>query len=384
MSFTFETTRSIRFGAGLLDQLDVIAAPLLGARIVMVTDPGMMATGMPRRADAALRAAGAEVHIFQDVAADPSEQIVNAARDRIRAVDATGVIGLGGGSSLDVAKLAAALAFSGADLRDCYGIGRLSAGRLPLVAVPTTAGTGSEVTPIAIVSTDTNEKFGVVSPVLLPDIAVLDPETTLGLPPHVTAATGIDAMVHAIESYCSASPNNNPVSRALACEALHLMGRSLESAVATPGDVQARSDMLLGSLLAGQAFANSPVAAIHALAYPIGGRFKVSHGLSNALVLPHVLRFNAETAPAGYAHLAPIVFPSLRAADERATAFAFCEALQELSVRCGLQQHLRDVGIPQEALAGMASDAMNQTRLLINNPRKLTQDDALGIYNAAW
>lgn len=380
--FTFETTPSIRFGPGLLDEFGEIAVTLLGARIVVVTDPGMMATDIPPRAQTALRVAGAEVHILQGVSADPSESVVLAARAMILEVNATGVLGLGGGSSLDVAKLAAALAASGGNLHDAYGMGRLPTGRLPLALLPTTAGTGSEVTPIAIITTGENQKSGVVSPVLLPDLAVLDPETTHGLPAHVSAATGVDAIVHAIESFCSANTNNNPVSRALACEALRLMGRSLEIAVASPGNATARSDMLLGSLLAGQALANAPVAAVHALAYPIGGRFKLSHGLSNALVLPHVLRFNAETAPGDYAEIAPILFPDLVGNEH--LAMAFCDALEALIDRCGLPMRLRDVGIDRACLSDMASDAMHQTRLLMNNPRRVTQADALRVYEKAW
>lgn len=381
-SFTFDTTPSVRFGSGLLDHLGEFAASLLGTQIIIVTDPGMMATDMPDRAARALRAAGAAVELFGDVTCDPGESVVLSARDAMRDFKATGVVGLGGGSSMDVAKLAAALTASGSDLAASYGIGNLPAGRLPLVAVPTTAGTGSEVTPIAIVTTGENEKSGVVSPVLLPDLAVLDPETTRGLPPHVTAATGIDAIVHAIESHCSASANNNPVSRALAREALRLMGRSLETAVHDPEDMDARSDMMLGSHLAGQAFANSPVAAVHALAYPIGGRYKVPHGLSNALVLPHVLRFNAEAAPEIYAEVAPILFPRLAGVQD--IAHGFCDALFELAARCGLPLRLRDVGIGRDGLSDMAKDAMNQTRLLVNNPRELSEADALKIYEAAW
>lgn len=382
LPFSFDTTSAIRFGAGHLDRLGEIAAPLLGARVLLVTDPGLMGTNIPGRAQAALRSAGAEVQVFSEVTADPSEPVILAARDAIVEARATGVLGLGGGSSLDVAKLSAALAFSGADLHASYGIGKLTGGRHPLALMPTTAGTGSEVTPIAIVTTGENEKSGVVSPMLLPDLAVLDPETTLGLPAPVTASTGIDAIVHAIEAHCSASPNNNPVSRALAREALRLMGRALETAVATPTDLSARSDMLLGSLLAGQAFANSPVAAVHALAYPIGGRFKVPHGLSNALVLPHVLRFNAETAPDCYAEIAPILFPELTGTEN--LALAFCDALDALIDRCDLPTRLREVGIPQDALAVMAADVMNQTRLLQNNPREITRADAFRLYESAW
>jgi alcohol dehydrogenase class IV len=224
----------------------------------------------------------------------------------------------------------------------------------------------------------------VVSPVILPDVALLDPELTLGLPPHVTAATGIDAMVHAIEAYASASANNNPISRALACKALALMGRALERAVHQGSDRSARADMLLGAMLAGQAFANSPVAAVHALAYPIGGHFHIPHGLSNALVLPHVLRFNAATAPAAYIEIAPLAFPELADVAASSRAHAFAEALADLSHRCGLPQRLRDVGIPENALTMLAADAMNQTRLLVNNPRPLGEADALAIYRTAW
>ncbi|WP_415183190.1 iron-containing alcohol dehydrogenase [Phaeovulum sp.] len=381
--FVFNTTPSIRFGAGLLDRLDEVAAATLGPRVMVVTDAGIVRCGMAARACAALERAGVATAVFAEVMADPTEALVLAAEAATRSFGATGVLGLGGGSSLDVAKLCAALATGGSDLRASYGVGNLRGGRLPLVLVPTTAGTGSEATPISIVTTGGQEKSGVVSPVLLPDIAVLDPDLTLGLPAPVTAATGIDAMVHAIEAYCSASPNNNPVSRALALEALRLMGAALETAVHEPANIQARSDMLLGSLLAGQAFANSPVAAVHALAYPIGGMFKVPHGLSNALVLPHVIRFNAATHPEAYARIAPILFEGMDSLAPDA-AFVFADALAALSHRCGLPQRLRDVGIGQDALAAMAADAMKQTRLLVNNPRALTLDDALGIYQAAW
>jgi alcohol dehydrogenase class IV len=381
--FTFNTPPVVRFAPDGLTDLAAIAGDLLGKRIVIVTDRGLVATGIPARAARAMEQAGARVQMCDTVTADPPETVFLAVAQLMQDFDATGVIGLGGGSSLDVAKLSAALAKSGAVLGDCYGVGMLPSGRLPLVLIPTTAGTGSEVTPISIVTTGENTKMGVVSAVLLPDIALLDPLLTLGLPAHVTAATGIDAMVHAIEAYCSTNPNNNPVSRALACEALRLMGPALEMAVSTPDHVGARSEMLLGSLLAGQAFANAPVAAVHALAYPIGGRFKVPHGVSNALVLPHVLRFNAQTAPDDYAQIAPLLFADL-AGSTMEVSLAFCDALQSLALRCGLPARLRDVGIGRDDLGVMADDAMLQTRLLGNNPRPVTRADALAIYQAAW
>ena len=380
--FSFNTTPSLRMGAGLAGELGQITRPICGDRVLLVTDPGMMATGLVQQATDCLRAAGVEVTLFDQVQADPPEEIVLRAAQYARS--ATGVIGFGGGSSLDVAKLAALLAASNQPLAEAYGIGNAQGPRLPLVLVPTTAGTGSEVTPISIVTTGASEKMGVVSPLLLPDLALLDPELTLGLPAHVTAATGIDAMVHAIEAYASVNANNNPISRALAVEALGLMGRMLLRAVQKPDDLEARTGMLLGSMLAGQAFANSPVAAVHALAYPIGGHYKVPHGLSNALVLPHVLRFNAQVAPEAYAELLPHVFPDLPAMNVAEAAMKFAQGMADLSQACGLEQGLREMGIAREALPELARDAMNQTRLLVNNPRSVDEAAAMQIYEAAW
>ena len=382
--FTFNTSRSVRFGASLILQLGEMTRSEIGCRVLLVTDTGMLATGLVDQVQVILANAGVDVTVFSDMVADPPEAVVLAATEAAKVADVDAVIGFGGGSSLDVAKLVAVLAMDNQSLKDIYGVGNITGGRLPLILIPTTSGTGSEVTPISILTTGKSEKMGVVSPVLIPDIALLDPELTLGLPAHVTAATGIDAMVHAIEAYASTSANNNPISKVLAKQALRLMGAALETAVHTPRDIEARSDMLLGSLLAGQAFANSPVAAVHALAYPIGGHYKVPHGLSNALVLPQVLRFNAVTSPQSYAEIAACAFPDLAGLSPQAAATAFAEAMADLSKRCGLQQRLRDLGIKRRALPMLAGDAMKQTRLLVNNPRTVTQADALAIYEAVW
>jgi alcohol dehydrogenase class IV len=266
--FTFNTAPSIVFGSGAIERIGDIAVQKLGRRVALVTDAGLVRAGVIAPALASLKAAGVAVTVYDGIVADPPEAVVMEAVENARAHGAQGVIGLGGGSSMDVAKLVALLLKSGEELGDIYGVGGAKGPRLPLLLVPTTAGTGSEVTPISIVTTGAHEKKGVVSPVILPDIALLDPDLTLGLPPHVTAATGVDAMVHAIEAYTSTSANNNPVSRALACEALRLLGHNIRRAVHEGSVVEARSAMLLGSMLAGQAFANSPVAAVHALGLP--------------------------------------------------------------------------------------------------------------------
>ena len=383
-AFTFNTSHRIVFENGSVTRLADHASAFLGERPFLVTDPGIVALGLQEACETSLRRSGRELARYSEVIADPPRALVDAAVAAAKVHGATSIVGFGGGSSLDVAKLVALLLGSGEKLDEAWGVGNAKGPRLPLILIPTTAGTGSEVTPISIITVGEEEKRGVVSPFLLPDLAVLDPLLTLGLPGPVTAATGIDAMVHAIEGYASKSANNNPVSRTLAVEALRLLGANIETAVKTPGDTDARGAMLLGSMLAGMAFANSPVAAVHALAYPIGGTFHVPHGLSNALVLPHVLRFNNAVAATTYAQIAPVLFPDLsQISDPVDRAGRFADCLADLAVRLGLQTRLRDVGIAAKDVPKLARDAMKQTRLLVNNPRNLDEADALAIYTAA-
>lgn len=382
--FTFTTTRTIVAGAGSTQHIVEHIRPILGDRILLVTDKGLRRLGLLSQIQQQLAGAGIAVAVFDDIAADPPEANVFAGVQIARTHRATGVLAVGGGSPMDVAKVIALLAKSSESLAEAYGIGNAKGPRLPLVLVPTTAGTGSEATPIAILTTGTAEKKGIVSPLLLPDMAILDADLTLGLPPLVTAATGIDAMVHAIEAYTSGSANNNPVSKALAREALRLLGANIRQACFEGNNREAREGMLLGSLLAGQAFANSPVAAVHALAYPIGGHFHIPHGLSNALVLPHVMRFNLEAAGEAYAEIAADAFPKLGNTPRESRANAFILEIEALSRALEVPQRLRDVGIPEDAIGLLASEAMKQTRLLINNPRPLTEVDALAIYEAAY
>src|SRR5215217_3284581 len=305
--FSFQTTPNVLFEAGAAKKIAGLVSEFGARRVLFVTDKGVRGAGLTRDAEAGL-AEGAELTVFEDVAADPPAHVVEAAVALCRERQVEAVVSIGGGSALDTAKLVAYLARSDDRLDDIYGVGLAKGQRLPLLLAPTTAGTGSEVTPIAIVTTPTSEKKGVVAPRLLPDWAILDPELTLGLPAHVTAATGIDAMVHAIEAYTS-KHRKNPMSDQLARQALALLSANVRTVCADGGNLEARSNMLLGSMLAGMAFANAPVAAVHALAYPIGAIFHVPHGLSNALVLMGVLRFNLPEAQALYAELAPILDP---------------------------------------------------------------------------
>lgn len=387
--FAFNTTPSIRQIMGGAAKLGELITDLqisqADKRICFVTDPGIMALGLADAALKHIKSCGFEITMFDSVAADPSSESVLTAAQIAKENDCHCVIGFGGGSSMDVAKMVALLACSDQPLDDMYGVNLVKGSRLPLILVPTTAGTGSEVTGISILTTGTAEKKGVVSSKILPDIALLDAELTFGLPPHVTAATGVDAMVHAIEAYTSKSANNNPISKMLALNALDLLGANIRTAVFEGNNKQARANMLLGSMMAGQAFANSPVAAVHALAYPIGCLFHVPHGLSNALVLPNVMRFNAQICALEYAELAPHIFPDIDLGknDELVTA-ELIERLGQLNIELGLAPGLRHVGIGEKDIEKLATDAMNQTRLLVNNPKTVTFDDAVDIYKASY
>ncbi|MDB3894202.1 iron-containing alcohol dehydrogenase [Candidatus Pelagibacter sp.] len=386
-NFTFNTTPGIRFGSGMSKLCAEEVSKKLGPNILFITDKDLMSLKLTEPTLIELRKSSPTLEIFQDVEADPSIKTLLNAIEAGKKINATGVIGFGGGSSMDIAKLTSLILGSNENIDEAWGVSNAKGPRLPLVLVPTTAGTGSEVTPISIITVGEEEKKGVSSSIILPDIAILDPDLTIGLPAHTTAATGIDAMVHAIEGYTSANKNNNPISKMLGIEALKLLAGSIEKAVFDGSDIEARGNMLIGAMLAGKSFANSPVAAVHALAYPIGGTFHVSHGLSNSLVLPYVLRFNSidsKTAK-NYAELAPFIFPEININQgSQAVCKDFIDQLEVLSKKIGLPQKLREVNIPKDACKKMASDAMKQTRLLVNNPRELTENDALNIYEAAW
>jgi alcohol dehydrogenase len=350
-------------------------------RVLIVTDRGFLATGLAAPSIASLENAGLHVSVYADVQADPPENLVLQALAHARQHQTELVIGMGGGSSMDVAKLVAVLVNSRQALSDMYGIDKIQGQRLPLIQIPTTAGTGSEVTPIAIVTTGATSKMGVVAPQLYADIAILDAELTLGLPAAISAATGIDAMVHAIEAYTSRH-KKNPISDMLARQALALLWGNIEKVCRDGKDMAARQAMLLGATLAGQAFANAPVAAVHALAYPIGGIFHVPHGLSNSLVLPHVLRFNLSHAEPLYAELASIIVPQATGS-EAARSLAMIDALAALASRLGIATRMGELGIVLSDVEQLARDAMLQTRLLDNNPRQISLADATAIYTAA-
>jgi alcohol dehydrogenase class IV len=381
--FEFNTVRQIINGSGSALQLVNQCRSLGISRPLMVTDPGLMAIGLVPPVLDALASEGVTAVLFDQVREDPPEATVLAAADMGRSQGVDGVIAVGGGSSMDVAKVVAVLLGGKQALAQLYGVGNAEGPRLPLILVPTTAGTGSEVTPVAVITTGETTKAGVSSPILLPDVAVLDADLTLGLPPAVTAMTGVDAMVHAIEAYTTRH-QKNPISDNLAREALRLLSRNIRTAVHDGKNLEARENMLLGACLAGQAFANAPVAAVHALAYPLGGHYHIPHGLSNSLVLPSVLEFNTSSACELYAELAEIVVGAPLEGSAEAKTAAMIGALRELIDELALPATLQAAGVDEDKLEMLAEDAMLQQRLLVNNPRDVAYEDALAIYRAAY
>ena len=396
--FEFNSVGSVLVEDGAASRLGQIVKERFSPEsVLLVTDAGLIKLGLLEPVLASFEKASIPVTVFDGVEADPSDATVQKAALIAKSYRTSLVVGFGGGSSMDVAKLAAVLGYTvdrhvpgtssafvkekEQSLADLYGVDQVKGHRLPLVQVPTTAGTGSEVTPVSIVTTGENTKMGVVSSKIIADLAVLDAELTIGLPAHITAATGIDAMVHAIEAYTSAI-KKNPMSDALAHRALMLLGANIVAACKDGSNLEARRAMLTGAMLAGASFANAPVGAVHALAYPLGGRFHIPHGLSNSLVLPHVLKFNAPNAKGLYAELADLM--RLGSGSDEAKTEAFIEWLETIADEVGIERRLRDMGITRDDLPMLADDAMLQSRLLVNNPRTVTRDDALKIYEAAW
>ena len=381
--FIFSTTKSIISEIGAINRIADICATLDILKPLIITDQGIINVGLIQPLDTAFKKVDRKYFCFDQVVADPPEHTVLAAVAFAKEVEADGIIGFGGGSSLDTAKLVALLANSDEQLADIYGVDAIRGKRLPLILIPTTAGTGSEVTPIAIVTTGDTTKAGVVSSVLLPDIALLDASLTLGLPSHVTAATGIDAMVHAIEAYTSAI-KKNPYSDLLAKQALTLLSHNIVEATFNGSNVEARQAMLLGACLAGQAFANAPVAAVHALAYPLGGHFHIPHGLSNALVLVQVMNFNLSRCAPLYAELAPSITDTISLdGSDKQIAQALIDFIADLIKQLNLPVSLAAMGIAENDIRALAKDAMLQTRLLVNNPKPVTLEDVQEIYRQA-
>ena len=382
--FQFQTVPNIIAGLGSIQELKNIIEQQHYHKALLVTDAGLIQHQLHVPILEILKQAKLNVIIYSDIKTDPHQNLVLESVDFATQVKIELIIGFGGGSSMDVAKIIALLAHPKQQqkLSEIYGINHAKAPRLPLILIPTTAGTGSEVTPISIVTTGATTKMGVVSPVLYADVAIVDATFTQNLPHHITAATGIDAMVHAIEAYTS-NMKKNFYADMLAKNALVLLNQNLTKVLNNGADLEARQNMLIGSLLAGQAFANAPVGAVHALAYPLGGHFHLSHGHSNALVLVEVLKFNVPKAKQYYAELMQLLDPRSTGCVD-GLCDLFIDHMQNHLQQSGLTLKLKDLDIAEAKLPQLAKDAMLQTRLLQNNPREMTEQDALQIYQAIY
>jgi alcohol dehydrogenase class IV len=330
----------------------------------------------------ALEAKGVNVVLNTSITQEPSFADVEQMMQEVNAFNPDAVVGIGGGSVLDVAKLIAALVGNVQKLRDIVGIGFLKSRPKKLICLPATSGTGSEVSPNSIlVDEKDNQKKGIISPFLVPDIVYVDPLLTMSVPSSITAATGLDALTHCLEAYTNLFAH--PLIDVYAYEGMRLIGAHIVQAVKNGNDEEARTQVAMGSMLGGFCLGPVNTAGVHALSYPLGSTFHLAHGLSNALLLPYVMEFNYVAAPKRYADVA-IALGCERQADDVKTALKGIEKIRELIRDCGIPARLRDVRIPKEAIPQMAADAMKITRLLKNNPRPVTEADAIEIFNAAY
>ena len=377
--FNFNSVPNIISGSGKLNELEIIFRKLKILNPILITDQGIKKLGYVKIVENILAKTNTNLIVFDEVKADPPEKNIFDAVKIAKRNKCDAVIGLGGGSSMDVAKAVSYFSINDEAIKECYGVGNLKSKRMPLIQIPTTAGTGSEVTNIAIFTLESTQKMGIVDPVLYADYVILDAKLTLKLPKTITAYSGIDAMVHAIEAYTTRL-KKNPISDSLAREALYLLGNNIKLVNKEPTNIKARENMLLGSTLAGMAFTNAPCAGVHALAYPVGALFKVPHGLSNSLVLPEVIKFNSVRAEALYIEIADLCFPDLKNKDFSINDFL--NEIYKLIEELKIPKTLNEVGVSQSDIPKLAGDAIKQERLLVNNPVKIEYNDAVDIYKA--
>jgi alcohol dehydrogenase len=375
----FQTTSRIIRGNESLLKVKNEVARLGKSQVMIVTDPGIVSAGISAKLEKVLQEAKISYTVFDQVEPDPQLQTAVNAKNKIVETGADIIIGMGGGSPIDIAKVSAVLATSSGDIHDLIGIDQVGKAGLPTIIIPTTAGTGSEVTPIAILSDHEDKlKKGIVSPYLFPAVAVLDAQLTVGLPPQVTAATGMDALIHAVEAYTS--KNADSFTDLLAEKAMVLIRDNICEAYQNGANLLARQNMLEGSMLAGMAFANAGVTAVHAFAYPIGAGFHIPHGVANSIMLMPVMEFNLDAIAGRFARISELFGFTSEGLTETQKAGLVLDELRRLKESLNIPKKLRDFGIKDEHIAGLAQGVMKVTRLLANNPKELTEADAAAIY----
>ena len=379
----FRTAETLITGTGSIAQIGEQAKKLKATKVIIVTDKIIRQTGLLSKVTEPLVVAGLEVDIIDDVVPEPPFENLEQMVTKIEGYGYNLLIGVGGGSALDITKVLSVMLTNKGDVRDMIGIEKIENPGVPTILVPTTSGTGSEVTYNAIF-TDTRDmvKKGIVSPYLLPKVAIVDAELTLTVPPAVTAATGMDALVHAVESYTAIRANE--LTDGIALQAIKLISRSLRKAVYNGMDLKAREDMAMGSLLAGISLGNAGVGAVHALAYPLGGKFKVPHGVANSLLLPFVMKYNAVADLEKFTEVAKAMGENVEGLSLREAADRAVQALAQLSEDVGIPASLKDVGVTPSDITALAEEASKVDRLLNNNPRWLTIKEIQKIYEDAY
>jgi alcohol dehydrogenase len=385
MQHTFTVTQptQIHFGAGRIKELGKLVKSFHGSKVLLVVDPGLVQAGLLSRFTEALAQEDLEVTIYDGVDPEPGLKLADRAYGLALEAGCDCVVGAGGGSAMDVAKAVSILLSNGGKAVDYLGLGLIPQPGVPKIMVPTSAGTGAEVTFTAVfINEETGSKAGMNGDPLYPDAALLDPELTLSLPAHVTAYTGIDALTHAIESYTSIQAH--AISEMYALEAVRLIAHHLPAAYAHGDTLEARSGMLMASLLAGKALATAGVGLVHAMAYPLGGMFGIPHGLANAVLLPYVIEYNLIGNLKKYALLAETLGRKNRHLSLRDSASLCVELLHELNADLGIPASLNELNIPFEKIPEMARIALTVSRPVANNPRKASLAEVASIYEQAF
>ena len=380
-TFTFQAPTSITFGVGSASRLGQIVASL-GRSPLVVTDPGVAAAGILQKVLDSLAPAVASVETFSQVEPNPSIETVDRAVAAYRRGRCDCLVACGGGSAMDVAKMAAVLVTHGGGVMDYEGMGKVPGPTVPVVCVPTTAGTGSEVTQFAVITDRARPfKMTVGSPHLVPAAAVCDPSLTLSLPQALTAATGMDALTHGIECYVNTA--TNPLAKTLALEAIRLVGRYLRTAYATGQHLEARYHMLLASTMAAMAFTRTRLGNVHAMSHPLGARFDVPHGVANAVLLPYVMEWNLIAGMETYPRIAEALGEPTAGLPLRRAAEVAVQAVRRLAADVGIPERLRDLGVTRDAIPALAEDAMKSGNVLVN-PRLTRTEDMVHLFERAF
>jgi alcohol dehydrogenase len=382
-SFTVTQPTRIQFGVGSISSLGRTVLDFKGSNVFLVIDPSLIKAGIVSQITAPLEAAAIPYTLYDNIDPEPGLKLADKGYKIAKAKGCDCVIGAGGGSAMDVAKAVAILLTNGGKAADYLGLDKIAKAGVPKIMIPTSAGTGAEVTFTAVfINEKTGSKGGMNGTPLYPEAAILDPALTLTLPPAVTAYTGIDALTHALEAFTSTQAHT--LSELYSLEAIDLISRNLPAAYANGSNLEARSAMLMGSLLGGKALATAGVGLVHAMAYPMGGMFGIGHGLANAVLLPYVIEYNLIGNREKFATLAAVLGKNTDDMTTKEASERCVEALFELNAEVGIPATLQDLNIPDDQIPEMARIALTVTRPVENNPRKPTLDDVINIYQMAY